>query len=237
MVKQELIQRSPIRILEKSTHGGLKAGEIGIISSRKGVGKTAVLVQIAMDKLLQGKKVIHVSFSQQTDYVTAWYEDIFNEIAKKKNLEDAADVKLEMIKNRVLMNFNQDGISAEQILRSLKALIVDGGFKAEALIIDGYDFARTTTDSLSSIRAFAAELGLEIWYTCTVAGEAPHYDKKNIPVVLKDYQDLLDVIIVLDPKPDYIHFSVSKDHGSLNSDELSLKLDSKTLLIAEKSEK
>jgi predicted ATP-dependent serine protease len=56
MINEELIQRSPIRILEKSIHGGLKAGEIGAVASQRGVGKTSVLVQVALDKLLQGKK-------------------------------------------------------------------------------------------------------------------------------------------------------------------------------------
>ena len=47
MVRAELIKRSPLRILERSMHGGLGAGNIGILASRKGVGKTACLVHIA----------------------------------------------------------------------------------------------------------------------------------------------------------------------------------------------
>jgi KaiC/GvpD/RAD55 family RecA-like ATPase len=78
MIKKELVERSPVRILEKSTKGGVGQGNIGVIASRKGIGKTAVLVQIAMDKLLQGKHVIHVSFTAHTDYIIAWYENIFN---------------------------------------------------------------------------------------------------------------------------------------------------------------
>jgi len=234
MVKQELIQRSPVRIFEKSIHGGLKSGEIGVIASRKGVGKTAVLVQIALDKLFQGKKVIHVSFTQHTDYVIAWYEDIFSEIAKKKNLEHAIEVKNDLVRNRVLMNFNQDGITSDQILRSLRAMIVDGGFKADALIIDGFDFERTTVERVSGVKQFAQELGLEIWYSCTVGADETVYDKRNIPLVLKDYVELIDVIVVLEPKQEFIQFSVSKDHASYNPAALELRLDAKTLLIAEK---
>ncbi len=234
MVKQELIQRSPVRVFEKSIHGGLKAGDIGVIASRKGVGKTAVLVQIALDKLFQGKKVIHVSFTQHTDYVIAWYEDIFAEIAKKKNLENAAEVKNELVKNRVLMNFNQDGVTSDQILRSLRAMIVDGGFKADALIIDGYDFSRSTVERIAGVKKFAVELGLEVWYTCTVSGDDPVLDKRNIPLILKDYLDVVDVVIVLEPKQDYIQFSVSKDRDTYSPSALELKLDTKTLLIAEK---
>jgi hypothetical protein len=233
MVKQELIQRSPVRVFEKSIHGGLKAPEIGIIASASGIGKTSVLVQIALDKLLQSQKIIHVSFTQHTDYVLAWYEDIFNEFTKKKNLENARDVKNELIKNRVLMNFNQDGVTHDVILPSIRAMIVDGGFKAEALIIDGFDFTRTTQDQLVKVKDFARELGLSVWYSCTVKGQNPLYDKRNLPLAIKDYLNLIDVVIVLEPKPDHIELSVSKDRNTYNPEAMALKLDPKTLLILE----
>jgi hypothetical protein len=231
MVKQELVQRSPVRIFEKSIHGGLGAGELGIISSPSGLGKTSVLVQLALDKLLQAKKVIHVSFIQHTGYVLGWYEDIFDEFTQKKNLENARDVKNELIKNRVLMNFNQDGVTADQILRSLRAMIVDGGFEAEALIIDGFDFAKMTGERLGAIKEFARELGLSVWHSCTVPGEGAAYDEKNIPLVIGDFVDLVDVVIVLSPKQDHIALTVSKDRDSYNPEHLALKLDPKTLLI------
>ena len=72
MITDEIVQRSPVRVFEKSIQGGLQSGEIGIIASPSGIGKTSVLVQLALDKLLQGKKVIHVSFTQHTDYVISW---------------------------------------------------------------------------------------------------------------------------------------------------------------------
>jgi len=233
MVKQELIQRSPVRVFEKSIHGGLKAGEIGVIASKKGVGKTSVLVQIALDKLMQGKKVIHVSFYQHTDYVIAWYEDIFSEIAKKKNLEHALEVKNDLVKNRVLMNFNQDGVTSEQIIRSLRAMIIDGGFKADALIIDGYDFSRTTKERISAIKDFAKELHLEVWYSCNISPDESKVDKIAIPQALQDFADILDIIVVLEPKQDFVQFSVVKDRTVLNPTHMDLKLDIKTLLIAE----
>jgi KaiC/GvpD/RAD55 family RecA-like ATPase len=232
MVLSELIQRSPIRIFEKSIHGGLGSGEIGIIASPSGIGKTSVLVQLALDKLLQSKKVIHVSFTQHTHYVLAWYEDIFTEFISKKNLENAGEVKNNLVKNRVLMNFNQDGISADQVVRSLRAMIVDGGFTAEAIIVDGLDFSRTDRERLANIKAFAKELGLSVWYSCTVQDEGQQYDKENIPLLLKDCIDLIDVVIVLDPKSDHIELSVSKDRDT-KSKSTAMRLDPKTLLILE----
>jgi KaiC/GvpD/RAD55 family RecA-like ATPase len=234
MVKSELIQKSPVRILEKSIEGGLKKGNIGIIASRKGIGKTSVLVQLALDKLFQERKVIHVSFVTHTSYVISWYENIFNEIARKKNLDGVLEVHDEISRNRVLMNFNQETVTKEQLLKSIKAMIVDGGFGAESLIIDGYDFAKADKSMIQAVKAFAVEMGLEVWYSCTVMGAEPLFDHNDIPLVLKDLLDSIAVVIVLEPKSDYIHLTVSKDHDRLKPEDLSLKLDAKTLLIAER---
>ena len=234
MVKEELIQRSPVRILMNSINGGLHRGEMGIVASPSGIGKTSVLVQIALDKLLQDKKVIHISFTQHTDHVLAWYEDIFDEFIKKKNLENEEDVKNDIVKNRVLMKFTQGGISGEQIVKSLKALIKDGGFSAELLIIDGYDFSIAEENHVSAIKSFIQDTGISCWYSCNVKGEGPFYDQRNIPLILKDSAEFYEVVIVLEPKNDHIALTVSKDRDSYNPDNLSLKLDPKTLLILEK---
>ncbi len=233
MLKEELIKKSPVRLLERGIEGGLKAGNIGVIASRKGIGKTSVLVQLALDKLLQGGRVIHVSFTTHTSYVISWYENIFAEVARRKNLEHCGDVHDELVKHRVIMNFNQEGVTTDQIVKSLRAMIVDGGFKADSVIVDGFDFTRATPDHLAKVRAFAAEMNLEVWYSCTLLGEEPLYDKNNVPVILRDYLKDVGVLIVLEPKTEYIHFIVVKDHGRMNPSDLSIKLDAKTLLIAE----
>ena len=49
MAKQELFERSPIRAFDEATNGGLKAGELGLVTAKKGLGKTSVLVQFGMD--------------------------------------------------------------------------------------------------------------------------------------------------------------------------------------------
>ena len=71
MIKAELNKRSPLRIFEKSIHGGVGKGNVGVLASRKGVGKTACLVHIATDKLFRDKHVIHVSFSSRVDHIVS----------------------------------------------------------------------------------------------------------------------------------------------------------------------
>ncbi|MDR0525841.1 MAG: hypothetical protein LBG90_08250 [Spirochaetaceae bacterium] len=230
MVKEELIRQSPVRVLEASIKGALRPGEIGVIASPNGVGKTSVLVQIALDQLLQDRKVIHVSFTQHNDYVLAWYESIFEEFVKKQGLESLQQVKDDLVKNRVLMHFNQCGITGDQILRSLKAMIQEGGFKAEALIIDGYDFARATPGDLAGLKTLAQELGLSVWYSCNVPAGPGAYGPGKIPAVIKDYLDFVKALIVLEPQADHIALSVPKDRESVSGTS-ALRLDPRTLLI------
>ena len=244
MILSELIQKSPIRILEQSIHGGLKAGEIGIVASPKGVGKTSVLVQLALDKLLQGKKVIHVSFARYThaqhtharytQHVIVWYEDIFEEFICKKNLENAAEIKNNLVMNRVIMNFNQDGITIEQVIKSLRAMIIEGGFRADSIIIDGFDFSETDKENMDNIKNFATELGVSIWYSCSVEDKEGQYDRENIPVVISGFISSIDVVVVLNPKSDHVELSISKDRDSIISKSMAMELDPKTLLILEK---
>ena len=231
MVKDDLVKRSPVRLFEKKISGVLLAGEIGVIASPKGIGKTSVIVQIALDKLLQWKKIIHISFNQHSDYVMNWYEHIFDEFTKKKNLENEKDIKEELVSGRILMNFNQEGVNSDVIRASLRSIIVDGGYKADAIIIDGFDFSIAKSDRLATLKEFAKGLGISVWYSCSLKNLDT--DKNHIPNVLKDFQDVIDVLINLEAKQSWTELIITKNRESLNPQDASLKLDPKTLLILE----
>lgn len=231
-VKEELFKRSPLRILEKSISGGLGKGNIGVLASRKGVGKTACLVHIAADKLLQGKHVIHVSYASRVDHIITWYEDIFKEIAKKPRMKSALEMSEELIRNRVIMNFKQDGARTEQVLRSLEAMIVHGQFGAETVIVDGLDFGQDRLEDLRQFKDFAGRLGLEVWFSASLRGDEPLFDDQGIPFMLKDDLGAIDVLISLQHHGDHVHFNLVKDHARLAPKDMRLKLDPKTLLIA-----
>ncbi len=234
MVKSELIKRSPLRIFEKSIHGGVGKGHLGVLASKKGVGKTACLTHIAVDKLFQDRHVIHVSFASTVDHIINWYEDIFREIAKKRNLEHAVEVHDEIIHNRVIMNFNQKGVSIEQIVSSLEALIKDGNFPADAVIFDGYEVTERSAAELDKIRDFAEKQGVEIWFSVSLTEEnGPLFNDQGVPAILEKIVDKIDVIVDLRHEGDYIHLEVAKDHEMLEHRDMQLKLDPKTLLIAE----
>ena len=84
MAKQELYERSPIRIFDEAANGGLKAGELGLVTAKKGLGKTSVLVQFGMDTLLNGQQLVHVSFNQHSENVISWYDGMRSRLAEQQ---------------------------------------------------------------------------------------------------------------------------------------------------------
>jgi hypothetical protein len=233
MFTEELIKKSPLRVLESALHGGLGKGNIGVLASRKGVGKTACLVHIATDKLIQQKGVIHVSYSSRVDHIINWYEDIFREIARNLSLKTAAEIHDESIKNRVIMNFSQEGTQTEQVLRSLEALIRDGCFPAETIIVDGFSFPQSAPGDMQKFKEFAARLALEVWFSASLRGAEPLFDERGNPRELECCLDQIDVLITLHHWNDRVSLRMLKEHGLYSQTELRLTLDPKTLLIAE----
>lgn len=236
MVKQELIRKSPLRKLDMSIHGGISTGRIGIIASRRGIGKTACLVHIATDKLMSGKHVIHVSYAKRTDHIIDWYEDIFREISQKRNLENAMEVHDEIIHNRVIMNFSQKGTSVKQVIAGVTAMMESGQSETEVVVIDGFDFTKASSNDVNMFKAFAVEQDIELWFSDDYHRDdidGPVLNDKGIPTNLVPFLEDIDVIITLKAEKDYLHLRLVKDHDKINPSDLPLKLDPKTLLIAE----
>jgi hypothetical protein len=233
MVKKELTEKSPLRSLEKAVNGGLGKGNIAVIASKQGIGKTACLVHIATDKLMRNKHVIHVSYANKVDHIVNWYEDIFTEISKKRSLEGAMDVHNDIIHNRVIMNFSQKGIPVGQVLASVKAMMDNGQVGTDAIIIDGFDFTIGTAEDIKKFKDFALKEQIELWFSDSYKGEENFQDERGIPKNLVKALDDISVVLTLRAEQNYMVLKLVKDHKSIVSEDLQLKLDPKTLLIAE----
>lgn len=225
MPNHDLFDRSPIRLIDKVTNGGFKAGDVALVASKKGLGKTSVLVQFGVDYLLQDKQVIHVSFNQKAENVISWYQDVFTEIAKKKPSPGHAPLS-ELVKKRVILNFNQDVIALPNVIATVKAL-AQGGIASDCLLIDDLNFAKVPPDDLKSVREYAKEAGLFVCVSVTAEGESVE------AIMPQPFAAHFDGVFRLAPMPDGIEVQCIKNEAGI-SRALKLKLDSKTLLVTEK---
>lgn len=223
--KQELYERSPIRAFEEVAGGGLKAGELGLVTSKKGLGKTSVLVQFGMDTLLNGKQLVHVSFDQHASNVMSWYDGILNEISKKKAISQEA--KDQIVRNRIILNFNQDNVNLEKVVSTLNALKA-GGIAIAGVVIDDVDFSKVKESDIQSVASFAKAAKVKVWISATASEDSL---ENQAPKTILPY---FAAVVHLAPKGTATYVQILK-MGKKKDIESSLKLDSKTLLITSKA--
>ena len=132
MLKEDLIKKNPLRVLNPLSSESLPDHRMGLVMARAGLGKTAILVQIAMDSMLRDQKVLHVSVGEDLGKAKAWYDDIFKYIAEGFQLENAAEVENNLMRNRMIMTFKEAAFSRPKLEERLNDLVYQNRWK-EAL--------------------------------------------------------------------------------------------------------
>ena len=84
MLIEELILRNPLRQLGFETEEILPVGGFGAVLAHAGVGKTALLVQLAINSMLRNRKVLHISLNDPVNKVNLWYNELFHHLAGRK---------------------------------------------------------------------------------------------------------------------------------------------------------
>lgn len=232
MIKSELIKRSPIRVFEKTIHGGLGKGNLGVFTARKGVGKTACLAHLALDKMMRNLNVLHISFADDPHHVESWYRQVFEEVTKAYKLEEANDVFEEVKHHRIIVHFKQVDISFDEIKKSIAQVEGSIDFNPEIVIIDGLDFELLSDETIKQWKIFAEEQNAALWFAAVLHRDDLQLNTHEIPAPVNRFNNIFSVIIMLQPEQDYIDMKLLKDHGNEDLEKLRLKLDPETLLIS-----
>lgn len=232
MTTNETRFRTPLRVFEKAIEGGLGRGNIGVVLSRAGVGKTAFLVGVAMDAMLQGRKVMHISTEESVEKLRAFYDEIFNLMADHLQLDNRMQQHLEMERNRHILVFNRKTFSLEKLVESASFLKDIGHFSPDVVIMDGTPrFEHSERWEIEGVRKLAQEWDAEIWTSAQVHREGQEHDERGIPAEVVRYDDLIEVITLLEPRHDHVHVRILKDHDKDDAPDLHMELDPRTLLL------
>jgi hypothetical protein len=230
MEKTELNQRSPLRAVEASLGGGLGEGNIGVVVARTGIGKTAFLVGIALDKLLRGRRVLHVSMGHSVEKVCAYYDEIFSDLAHDQALSDVWQVRLEMERNRNIHVYSDGNVSADRLRQSLRFMRDTADFTPTAIVIDDCDFNGLTSENLADLRKLGKEEGFEIWMSAITTRDAKVSDD-GIPEPVAHVSDNADIILRMAHDGQGVHINPLKVRDQMTPKNLELALDPRTLLL------
>jgi hypothetical protein len=226
---KELKINNPLRALglEEKTGGNAQA-MMGLVMARAGLGKTAILVQFALDCMLLGNKVLHVSIGEGVNKTRSWYDDILSLLTDGEKLESIPEV----MKNRMIMTFKENSFSKAKLEERLDDLVQQNIYKPECLIIDGYDFESNDKKSLEELRDFMNERGLKmIWFSAVSHRDDKRVSLDGVPAPCHEVDSLFDTVLLIKPEGDAMKLNILKcdscavDPGSI------LMLDPSTMLI------
>ncbi|MCA8961604.1 MAG: hypothetical protein KDC38_13865, partial [Planctomycetes bacterium] len=76
----------PLRVLDKAIGGELGRGNLGLVMSRHGTGKLAVLTSIAIDHAMDSRNTLHVAVGKSLGDVRAYHDEVYAEILRTLGL-------------------------------------------------------------------------------------------------------------------------------------------------------
>lgn len=229
MIKQDLILRNPLRRVGSETDDVIPEGGFGAVLAPAGVGKTALLVQLALNAMLRNKNVLHVSLQDPVGKVSLWYQELFHHLATQSQVQQIGPLWETIQHHRFILTFKVEGFSVPRLEERLTDLIAQDIFRPQMMILDGLRFDESGRQPLCDLKNIAAKHGMRIWFTVhTHRHEQPGPD--GLPVQLLHVADLFDMVLALQPKGSEIHIKPLK--GSPEPQEnMPLLLDPSTMLI------
>lgn len=231
MLKKDLILRNPLRLVG-CDEDILPKGGFGAVLARAGVGKTSLMVQLALNTLLRSKNVLHISLVDPVKKVDLWYEEVFKNISRLYNLKKTDELWDSILPHRFIMTFNVEGFSVPKLEERLSELTEQGIFFPDMILIDGLPFNETIRQPLSDLKILAKSYGQHVWF----AVRTHRHEKTGsdgLPLPLMNVADFFDLVLYLQPKENEIRIKVLKGI-SPDSDHPALFLDPATMLIKDK---
>jgi hypothetical protein len=236
MYRKEVNAQSPLRILEKSIHGGLGQGNLGVVMARAGVGKTACLVQIGLDDLMQEKKVLHIALEQTVEHVMSWYDALFEDLVKQTDLEAPESAHELITRNRMITAFADHDLWPARLAKTIGTMKEHLDFRPAAIVVDGYPWEKHSVAEnaamIGSLKTYASLCDAELWMSAQTHRQDEH--PTSLPSPCADLEQLIEVALFLEPHGDSIAVRLLKDHDhrtpsstrlTLHPDALRLSLD------------
>jgi replicative DNA helicase len=228
----DFIKVSPLNILEMTSRKGLGRGNLGVLMARAGVGKTACLIHIALDKIFRKEKLVHVSLEDMPEKVTSYYNVIYSDLLKALNISEDNESRILLERNRMILAYLNKSFEIARFRNNLKNLIENIEFTPDSIIVDGMDFEKVETDIFKGLRELASEFQVEIWFSALSHRHISEVNERGIPFPCNRMDEFLSIILQLQPTQSGVFISLLKDHDREIPDNARIRLDPNTFLVS-----
>ncbi|MCI5221101.1 MAG: hypothetical protein D3924_00090 [Candidatus Electrothrix sp. AR4] len=225
---EPLVKQNPLRALNLT--GNDK--KMGLIMARAGLGKTTLLVQIALDSILRGNRVVHISIGENLEKTKLWYDDILQVILQECPVAKPHELIDMVQRHRMIMTFKESAFNRARLEERLNDLILQDIFKPDCVVIDGFDFEKTDHSHLEDVKNLMETLRLQTWYSSTCHRDDDRVSPAGVPAPCHELDDLFDTVVLLKPDQEHIQLEIIRqNNGDCSGDRCHLSLDPATMMV------
>ncbi|MFW6012007.1 MAG: cytoplasmic protein [Desulfosalsimonas sp.] len=233
MLKDSNILQAPLKIMGKDVAAGIENGGFAAILARAGVGKTALLVQLAIYSMLNGKNVLHISTENPVDKVDLWYREVFYKLSQPGENSEREKLWDRLMHRRFIMTFETETFSIDKLEKRISELMASEIFRPAQVMVDGLQLEKQTTSRLEQLKEYALENRLILWFTVRTHREDP-VEASGIPTSFAPYAGLFDLMLLLHPDKNRVYLKMVPESDQQNWETPSeLYLDPATMLITD----
>ena len=211
MLKKDLINRSPVcKILNPDSIIQVK---FGAVLSRAGVGKTQFLVQIALTRLLNNEKIIHISLNDSMEKINLRYMDSYNNLVDSIGYVDPQKAKRlweDINQLKVGIAYNELSFDPKKITEYLNSFKKNNDDLPSVLLIDGLNFEDDLSSRLDQLESISKSFNISIWFSIRTHREES-LCSDGYPKQFENVKDRFDKALILNPKDNKIEATVLKN--------------------------
>jgi len=197
MQKQDIILKSPLGRMAEDTCN--REGSLFALLARNGVGKTAFLVQLALNAMARDRNVLHISLSDPVKKVTLRYRELFDSLVDRDTEGDINELWHAMLLHRFIMTFRKTSFSVPRFKERLTDLTAQEIFTPHLLIIDGLTFDEGAGEQLTALRELAQNNACPVWFSITTHRDEAT-NEQGMPLSFAQVSDFFDTVLALKPE-------------------------------------
>lgn len=211
MLRQDLIQRSPVcKIINPDSITNVK---FGAVLSRAGVGKTQFLVQIALTRLLNNEKTIHISLNDSMEKINLRYMDSYRNLVDSIGYVDPQKAKRlweDINQLQLSISYNESSFDPNKIIEYLNSFRKNNDALPSVLVIDGLNFEDDLSDLLDQLETITETYKISIWFSMRTHREES-LCSDGYPQQLENVKERFEKALFLNPKNNKIEATVLKN--------------------------
>jgi len=208
-----VLEGSPVQLLEGRCGEGLAPGQLGLILSPPGLGKTTLLVQFGLAEVLRARPVLHVSEGESIAEVRGRYKSVLGDYRRRGRLETPARSVSGMEQHHMVHTYAPGSFSVQKLTKLLGLLAENADFRPKTILLDAVvepSFSRT---EMGACRALAWAHGATLWITGLSNPAVAQLGPEQLPAPFGTMGNFIDRVLELHARGEHVELRVSKGAG------------------------